>query len=76
MDILISCYEKDGDELIKSVALDLNKINEIKLIMHIPDNEDMYGFYPIRRSHIEKLQVLCSEKIDIDEFDCFLECAD
>ncbi|WP_407431172.1 hypothetical protein [Arcticibacter sp.] len=71
---VITHYQKDGDEYIGEHQIDIS-LDQIRQMWEPFDNDPLfYMCYPITEKQSEKMEELFNIKIDLMQFDYFLEC--
>ena len=71
----VQCFEKVGDELIKEIPLRGISLSQLQKIFGITAEDPMYDGFFIERRHASLLEPYLPEKLDLESYDCFLDCS-
>lgn len=70
----VRCFEKDGDELLKILPLKEVTLAQLQKIFGVSAENPMYDCFSINPNQAEMLEPYLSEKLDLANCECFLEC--
>lgn len=70
----VRCFEKVGDEFVKMIPLQGVTLQQLQRVFGLPPEDPMYECVPVEKRHAEALRPFAPEPIDVDSYDCFVEC--
>jgi len=71
---LVSCFDKQTETLAKELSLRGITLGQLQEIFRVPPEDPMYDSFRIEPQHAEQLQSYLLEKLDLERYDCFVDC--
>jgi hypothetical protein len=72
---LITCFEKEGDDLVYEIALPQEKLHlsELQKLYGIASENPMYDCYPINSNNSYFFIEMINQKFDFEKYDYYLQ---